>query len=282
MSDVLRIGTRGSKLALWQAEWVAGRLAELGQAAEIIVISTRGDENTRQPLGSLSGTGVFTREIQQALRRSQVDAAVHSLKDLPTDPVDGIALAAVPPRESARDAVVSRSRDTLDNLPPGARIGTSSLRRAAQLRYLRSDLEAVDIRGNVDTRLRKLDAGEYDALILAEAGLLRLGWADRISQVLSPEQMLPAPGQGALAIECRSDDELALRALKVLNDEATLCSVTAERNVLAALYAGCSAPVGAWGQVNANGELELLAAVLSHDGKSRWLARDSAAPDKAV
>ena len=221
----LRIGTRGSKLARWQADWVAAELSRLGTSVEIVEISTQGDREQAGPLSSLGGEGVFTKEIQRALLANEVDLAVHSLKDLPTEPVAGLVLGAVPTRASTADALVSNAFASLDELPQGARIGTGSPRRQAQLLHRRPDLQVLGIRGNVDTRLRKLDDGEYNAIILAEAGLQRLGLADRIAQSLTPDIMLPAVGQGALGIECRDDDPITKTALQNLDDQASRFAV---------------------------------------------------------
>jgi hydroxymethylbilane synthase len=289
----LRIGTRASALARWQADWVADRLRGRGQAAEIIEIVTRGDQ-AAAPLGFLGETGVFTSEIQRALLARDVDLAVHSLKDLPTEPVAGLILAATPPRESPADVIVLPAidatgrpasnrgaltgqslHDALAVVPRGARVGTGSLRRQAQLRHIRPDLRLLDVRGNVDTRLRKLDEGQFDALVLAEAGLTRLGLTRRISQVLSPVIMLPAIGQGALGIECRADDETTRAALVPLDDAATRAAVLAERAMLAHLRGGCLAPIGGWGRID-DDALLLTAVVLSPDGRQRLEAHESA------
>lgn len=274
----MRLGTRASALARWQAEWVASELARFGVRSELVFIATQGDRAT-EPLGAIGGQGVFTKEIQRALLAGTVDLAVHSLKDLPTEPVPGLTLAAVPSRESNRDVLVVREPGSLATLPAGARIGTGSLRRRAQLLYARPDLEILEIRGNVDTRLRKLDAGQYDALVLAEAGLRRLGWAERITEVLPLTLMLPAVGQGALGIETRTDAALTRRCLGWLDDAATRSAVLAERAVLAQLRAGCHAPVGAWGRL-AEGVLQLDAVVLSSDGTARLAAAGTGPADQ--
>ena len=239
----LRLGTRSSPLARWQAEWVAARLTERGVAVELVPITTQGDVKT-QPLGQIGGQGLFTKELQRALLDGQIDLAVHSLKDLPTAPVDGLSLAAVPPRESTADVLVSNIVKQIEQLPPSARIGTGSLRRKAQLLHLRPDLQVEEIRGNVDTRLRKLDEGQYDAIVLAEAGLRRLGLAERIVQVIPRSLMLPAVGQGALGIEARADDAATCNLLAPLDDAATHQAVLAERSLLLTLRGGCLAPVG--------------------------------------
>jgi hydroxymethylbilane synthase len=268
LARVLRLGTRASKLARWQADWVAARLRSLGHTVDLVPITTHGDADAAAPITSFGGTGVFTKELERALLANEIDLAVHSLKDLPTDVVSGLVLAAVPPRESASDVLVSRGRETLEQLASGAVVGTGSLRRQALLRSARPDLCVIDVRGNVDTRLRKLDDGEFAALVLAEAGLRRLNLAERIAQVLSPPTMLPAVGQGALAVECRLDDAEVRNALAALDDPPTRAGVLAERSLLAHLRGGCLAPIGAWGRVD-NGVLHLSAVVLSSDGTRR-------------
>jgi hydroxymethylbilane synthase len=260
-----RLGTRGSKLARWQSDWVAARLRERGVAVEIVEIATAGDVQQVGPVASIGGQGVFTKEIQSALLAGTVDLAVHSLKDLPTLPTAGLTLAAIPEREDVADALVAREGVTIDDLPSGAIVGTGSLRRRAQLLALRPDLQVREIRGNVDTRLRKLDEGQYDAIVLAAAGLNRLGLAGRITENLGPPRVLPAPGQGALAIECRSDDDDAVEVLAPLDHASTRAAVVAERAVLATLHGGCSAPVAAWGRVVGD-VLELDALVAALDG----------------
>lgn len=247
---VLRIGTRASKLARWQSDWTAAQLKAFGCAVEIVEIATRGDVEQQGSVAALGVQGVFTKEIQAALLAGEVDLAVHSMKDLPTEQVAGLTLAAAPPRENVADALVtSGNANSLASLPAGARVGTGSLRRRAQLLHLRPDVQVLGIRGNVDTRLRKLDAGEYDAIILAVAGLTRLGLAERIAERLEPPRMLPAPGQGALAIECRADDADALSAAAQFDDADCRLATTVERVILAALHGGCSAPVAAWGRI---------------------------------
>jgi len=270
----IRIGTRGSKLARWQSDWVAAQLRAGGAQVEIVEISTRGDVHQHDTVASLEATGVFTKEIQFALLAGEVDLAVHSLKDLPTLQVEGLTLAAVPPRENLADALVTSEAPLLADLPGGAKVGTGSLRRRAQLLYLRPDLQVHPIRGNVDTRLKKLDDGEYDAIVLAAAGLIRLGCADRITEYLEPPRILPAPGQGALAIECRSDDAVSLQVAAVLDDAAARLATMAERTVLAALHGGCSAPVAAWGRF-VSMQLHLDALVASVDGSRVVSAADA-------
>jgi hydroxymethylbilane synthase len=280
MSSILRIGTRGSPLARWQAEWVAARLGEVGVKVELVPISTRGDQQQTGPIGEI-GTGVFTKEIQRSLLEGEVDLTVHSLKDLPTEPVEGLSLAAVPPRGPSGDVLVSREGRTMDDLPPGAVVGTGSRRRRSQLLHARSDLRMEDVRGNVDTRLRKLDEGQYDALVLAEAGLVRLGLASRIRQVLPRSLILPAVGQGALGLEARTDDAATRQIAARLDDPATHQSVLAERAMLAGLRGGCLAPVGAWGRIE-GGTLHLSGVVLSPDGQRRVEADGQADPGEAV
>jgi hydroxymethylbilane synthase len=254
------IGSRGSQLALWQARWVAARLKGLGQETRIEIIKTTGDKVTDIPLGQVGSKGLFTKEIEDALLDGTIDLAVHSLKDMPTELPAGLVLAAIPEREDVRDALVGRR---LDELAQGARVGTGSLRRAAQLRALRPDLEVAEIRGNVDTRLRKLDEGQYDAIVLAAAGLTRLGWATRISQYFEANEICPAVGQGALAIETLGSKQgIAQR----LNVPAVETAVRAERALLAALGGGCQVPVGAHARVGGS-DVALRAIVASPDGK---------------
>jgi hydroxymethylbilane synthase len=274
---MLVIGSRGSQLALWQAHWVKAQLEDLGEECRIEIIHTTGDKITDVALSKVGTKGLFTKEIEEALLDRSIDLAVHSLKDMPTDVPAGLALAAFPVREDPRDAIVGR---TLADLPPGARVGTSSLRRSAQLRALRPDLQIENIRGNVDTRLRKLDEGQYDAILLASAGLRRLGWQDRIAELLDPEVMCPAVGQGALAIETRDDGGRAFRFCRGLDDPDTRVAVTAERAVLSTLGGGCQVPIGAHAVVIENA-LAIGGVVVSPDGthivrKSSEATRDDA------
>lgn len=280
-STVLRLGTRASKLARWQADWVASRLNDLGWRVDILEIETSGDAETSASIGHIGTVGVFTKEIQRALLNREIDIAVHSLKDLPTEILPGLTLGAVPQRESPADVVVSRDGTGLHALPTGARVGTGSLRRAAQLRYIRPDLRIDSIRGNVDTRLRKLDAGEFEAIVLAEAGLRRLGLVERIGEPLSPDVMLPAVGQGALGIECRADDAITRHALAPLDHSATRASIVAERALLAELLGGCLAPIGAWARPEGEA-LRLDAAVLAVDGSEKLVASGTADADSAA
>ncbi len=270
MSAALRLGTRASLLARTQSEQVAAVVrAHTGREVELVEVRTEGDVS-RAPLASIGGTGVFVSALREALLRDEVDFAVHSLKDLPTAPADGIALAAVPAREDTRDALVARDGLTLGELPAGARVGTGSPRRVAQLEALGLGLQIQGLRGNVDTRLGRVTSGDLDAVILAHAGLARLGRAEVITESLDPFQMLPAPGQGALAVECRADDEALVAVLAdALEDTATRAAVVAERTLLAELEAGCSAPVGALAEVvegEEGEELWLRAVALSLDG----------------
>ncbi|MCW5981757.1 MAG: hydroxymethylbilane synthase [Bryobacteraceae bacterium] len=259
---MIRIGSRGSKLALWQANWVAARLKEMGENPSIKVIKTTGDRITDVALSEVGTKGLFTKEIEEALLDGSIDLAVHSLKDMPTDLPAGLTLAAIPEREDPRDAVVGAKLETLGRV---AKVGTSSLRRAAQIRRARPDLVVEPVRGNVDTRLRKLDEGRYQALILAAAGLRRLGWEDRIVELLPPETMCPAVGQGALAIETRDEPGAVPELCRRLEHPETRAAVTAERAVLAELGGGCKTPIGAYGRVE-GAELTLLAVVVSPNG----------------
>ncbi|MGI8527988.1 MAG: hydroxymethylbilane synthase [Geodermatophilaceae bacterium] len=240
----LRLGTRRSRLALAQSGGVAATLiAEHARDVELTEVTTYGDVSAA-PLEQIGGTGVFVSALREALVRGEVDLAVHSYKDLPTGPASGLALAAVPPRADPRDVLVARDGLTLGELPRGARIGTGSPRRVAQLRALRLGLELVGVRGNVDTRLAKVASGELDAVVLARAGLQRLDRLDAVTETLDPMQVLPAPGQGALAVECREDDKELLELLGMLDDPDSRAATAAERSLLQALEAGCSAPVG--------------------------------------
>jgi len=258
---MLVIGSRGSQLALWQANWIAARLAERGHETRIEIIKTTGDKITDVPLAKVGTKGLFTKEIEEALLDGRIDLAIHSLKDLPTEVPPGLTLAAVPEREDPRDAMVGAC---LNDLPRGAKVGTSSLRRAAQLRVARPDLEIESVRGNLDTRVRKLDEGQYRAIVLAAAGLTRLGWAHRIAEILSPEVMCPAVGQGALAVETRAEG-VAHEICAALDHAATRAAVTAERAVLAALGGGCQVPIGAHAVVTGD-SLRLIGVVIAPDG----------------
>jgi hydroxymethylbilane synthase len=272
MTGTLRIGTRRSLLARTQSGQVADLVrARIGADVELVEVTTEGDVS-RAPLATLGGTGVFVSALREALLAGEVDIAVHSLKDLPTGPAEGIALAAVPQREDPRDVLVARDGLTLGELPPGSTVGTGSPRRAAQLGALGLGLEITGIRGNVDTRIAKVGSGELDAVVLARAGLARIGRLDEVTEVLDPIQLLPAPGQGALAVECRAADHDLVSALaEKLEDDYTRAAVDAERALLAGLEAGCSAPVGALAEV-AEGE----------DGTEVWLRAVALSPDGTV
>ncbi len=278
MSDVmaqsLRLGTRGSALAMTQARLVAAALgaahanAHPDVAIEIVVITTKGDVRTDVPLAAIGGSGLFATELENALRAGEIDLAVHSAKDLPSTLAADMALAAFLEREDPRDVVVSRDGAALRDLPHGARVGTSSPRRACQLRALRPDLTLLDIRGNVDTRLRKLDAGEYDAIVLAAAGLRRLGLIARATEHLAPADMLPQVGQGAIAVEVRADDARTHALVAALDHARTRAAVVAERAFLARLGAGCAAPTGAHATLHADGTLTVEGLIGHADGRT--------------
>jgi hydroxymethylbilane synthase len=268
-TTTLRLGTRASALARTQSQAVADALTAAGGVpVELVHISTAGDRSAAA-IAQLGGTGVFVTAIRQALLEGTVDVAVHSYKDLPTAPEPGLVIAAVPPREDPRDALVARDRLTLGELPAGARVGTGAPRRMAQLRALGLGLEVVPIRGNVDSRMARVVPGDLDAVVLARAGLARLGRLDAVTETLDPLQVLPAPAQGALAVECRAGDERTLQLIAALDDPGTRAAVLAERTTLAALEAGCSAPVAAHAEL-AEGddglELYLRASVTAIDG----------------
>lgn len=276
MTRVIRIGTRSSRLSLWQANHIADLIRKRYTAVrtEIREYKTRGDLDRSAPLRAIGGKGVFSEALEAALREREIDCAVHSLKDLPVEDSDGLAIGAIPTRGDHRDALVSRSGLTLAELPPGARIGTGSLRRGAQLLALQPHLKIVDIRGNVPTRIEKMLAedGQYDALVLAAAGLIRLGLDGHISEVYESARMVSAAGQGALAVQCRAEaEELAFFA--PLSDSQTVLAVTAERAFLSALEAGCSLPVGAYAHID-DGILQLQGRVISADGASAIDVRD--------
>ena len=310
-AETLRIATRTSELALWQAHHVADLLRQSDPELEVelVHVSTQGDRDQVESLRQFGGLGVFTREVQRVVLDNKADIAVHSLKDLPTTSAEGLALGAIPIRGPLFDALVlpaaaresadspeagdsgqnetgsesesaessdqtDEAKNPLDRLPEGARVGTGSPRRQAQLRHLRPDLELLEIRGNVGTRLRKLDEGQYDALILAEAGLVRLGLAERISELLKPPVVFPAVSQGALGIECRAEDETTIERLKAITDPSTQSAASAERSLLRELRAGCHAPVGVQTSV-ADDELTLEGVVLSLDGSVRIVSKSS-------
>jgi len=271
VTAALRLGTRGSKLALWQAQWVKTALARSGVPAELVIIKTRGDAEVDRPLHELEGKGFFTKEIEEALHDGRIDVAVHSLKDLPTTLPAGLALAAVPERADPAEVLVTRDAGvtSIAGLAAGAKLGTSSLRRVAQIRYLRADLDIVPLRGNVPTRVQKVKEGRdgLDAALLAGAGLERLDLGGQIAARLDPLDVMPAPGQGALGLEVRTDDRKARDALAPLEDPPSACQVAAERSLLASLEGGCQAPVAAWvGMRDAGRGMRLFGRVTAPDG----------------
>lgn len=278
----LRIATRGSKLALWQAEHVAALLRPVlePRPVELVIVQTTGDRVQDRSLSVIGGQGAFTKEIQQAVLDGRADVAVHSLKDLPTQPVPGLVLAATPPRAAVQDAFVSAKYRRLDDLPQGATLATGSLRRRAQILHRRPDLHLVDMRGNVETRLRKMHERGLDGMILALAGLERLGLADQVAEVLSEEWMLPAVGQGALGVECRADDTETRIVLEQINHRETYQAVLAERAFLRALGGGCLVPIAGLGRLDA-GELHVQGMVCSPDGSRRIAAAVSGAAHDA-
>lgn len=285
----LRIGTRGSSLALWQANHIAESLARLHDVeTELIRIRTSGDRlqsasvaQVNEAIGAEGGKGVFIKEIEDALLSGAVDLAVHSMKDVPTETPAGLAFAAITRREDPRDCLISLESFRLEKLPQGARVGTSSLRRQAQLRHHRPDLDVADLRGNVDTRIRKLESGEFDAIVLAIAGVTRLGAREKVTQIFDEDLMLPAVGQGALGIETRADDSQTSQLVAALDDEETRACITAERALLRQLQGGCQVPLGAWGRMR-KGELHLEAAVFSMIGSEYVRLDEAGSPDEPV
>jgi hydroxymethylbilane synthase len=278
----LRIGTRGSLLAKWQAEFVRKQLFQAtGVEAEIVIIKTAGDKMQQAPLTQIGGKGVFIKELEEALLDETIDLAVHSVKDVPTETPSRLCFPAVCRRDDVRDCLVSANGATLANLRQGARVGTSSLRRQAQLRHIRPDLDIRELRGNVDTRLRKVESGEYQAILLAKAGLDRLGLSQRITEILSPDLCMPAVGQGAIAVETRLKDTEAADVLAKLDDAETRTAIIAERALLGALHGGCQVPIGAWARVE-RGELLLEACVCSVDGAQYVKQRATAPPEQAA
>lgn len=276
----VRIGTRGSLLAKWQAEYVRKRIFQAtGVETEIVIIKTTGDSMQQAPFSQIGGKGVFIKELEEALLDEQIDLAVHSVKDIPTDVPSRLCFPAVCRREDVRDALIGGKGETLLKLRHGARVGTSSLRRASQLRHARPDLDIREMRGNVDTRLRKVDSGEYEAIVLAKAGLDRLGMSGRISEVLSPDVCMPAVGQGAIAVQGRLKDAEISDALAPLDDNETRQSIVAERALLGALQGGCQVPMGAWARFERN-ELAMDAVVCSPDGSSYIRQRASGPADQ--
>ena len=275
MKTNLIIGTRQSLLAMWQSNYIAGRLREEYPGCEVTLkkIVTKGDRILDVPLAKIGGKGLFTKEIEQELLDGTIDLAVHSLKDMPTVLPEGLCLTAITERANAGDAFVSNKYSSIEELPEGSVLGTSSLRRRAQLLARRPDLKIVDLRGNVDTRLKKLDEGQMDAIILAAAGLTRLGYADRIKEIISQSYCLPAVGQGALAIECRTDNFKVRQMLDFLNDTATKQATDAERAFLGLLEGGCQVPIGVHAEVN-EGRIAMEAVIASLDGST--VLRDTA------
>ena len=267
MSQTIRIATRKSPLAMWQAEHVAAELKRVhpGIGIEIVGMTTQGDKILDTPLAKIGGKGLFIKELEQGLLSDGADIAVHSMKDVPVEFPQGLHLAVIMQREDPRDAFVSNNYQSIDELPQGACVGTSSLRRQSQLSELRPDLEIKSLRGNVNTRLRKLDEGEYDAIILAAAGLIRLGFQERITAFIGPEQSLPAIGQGAVGIECRSDDARVNELIAPLHHEETACCVLAERAMNERLNGGCQVPIAGYAMLE-NGELWLRGLVGEPDG----------------
>lgn len=283
--ETVTIGTRGSKLALWQADYIAERLrAEYpGLIVEEFLMTTKGDKILDAPLAKIGGKGLFTKEIEQAMLDGEIDIAVHSLKDMPTEVPDGLTITAITQRRDAGDALVSNYYSSLDDLPKGAVVGTSSLRRKAQLLHVRPDLDIRDLRGNVNTRLAKLDDAEngiFDAIVLAVAGLKRLGFQNRIDTILPTSVMLPAVGQGALAIEARTADKRVRDLVAFLNDEATASCAKAERAFLARVEGGCQVPVGVYATPD-GGDLNVEAVIASLDGKRLYRDHVTGAKDEA-
>ena len=273
----IRIGTRGSLLAKWQAEYVRKRIFQAtGVETEIVIIKTTGDSMQQAPFSQIGGKGVFIKELEEALLEEHVDLAVHSVKDIPTEVPSRLCFPAVCRRDDTRDALVSGQGEALSRLRQGARVGTSSLRRQSQLRHVRPDLDIREMRGNVDTRLRKVESGEYEAVVLAKAGLDRLGMSVRITEVLAPDVCMPAVGQGAIAVQARLKDADLSDALAPLDDNETRQSIVAERALLGALQGGCQVPLGAWARFERN-ELAMDAVVCSPDG-SNYIRQRAAGP----
>jgi len=278
----LRIGTRGSLLAKWQAEFVRKKLFALaGVEAEIVIIKTSGDKMQQSPLTQIGGKGIFIKELEDALLDESIDLAVHSVKDIPTETPSRLSFPAVCRRDDIRDCLISATGSTLTNLKRHARVGTSSLRRQAQLLHLRADLDIRELRGNIDTRLRKVGDGQYDAIVLAKAGLDRLGWSDRISEIFSPDVFMPAVGQGAIAVETRLGDNETADLLAKLDDSETRSSIIAERAMLKTLQGGCQVPIGAWARIE-RGEMIIEACVTSADGLKFVKQRLTGTPEQSA
>lgn len=282
MKTTLRIGTRGSQLALWQARWVQSAIARHRPDVdvELTIIKTQGDKILDVPLAKVGGKGLFVKEIEEALLDGRIDLAVHSMKDMPAEIPDGLTIGAVPQRENPLDAIICRQSDSLASLSQNARVGTSSLRRAAQLQHMRPDIAIVPLRGNLDTRLKKLESESLDAIILAAAGLLRLGWAQRISACLEPDQMLPAVGQGALCIETRADDPKTVPLISALDHGATHTAVLAERAFLHRLEGGCQVPLA--GHAVLEGEKVVMQGLVAEVDGSRLLRAAAEGPIAAA
>ena len=279
--STFRIGTRGSLLAKWQAEFVRRQVFQsTGVEGEIVIIKTSGDKLAHTSLSEIGGQGIFVKELEEALVDNSIDVAVHSVKDIPTKTPPGLSFPAILRREDIRDCLVSNNGANLAGLREGARVGTGSLRRRAQLLHLRPDLDIRDLRGNVDTRLRKVESGEYDAIMLAKAGLDRLGATHRITEVFAPDVFLPAVGQGAIGVQCRADDSDTSNAVEKLDDPETRSAIIAERSLLSTLEGGCQVPLGAWARLERD-ELVLEACVCSVDGTQYIRQCATAAPAQA-
>ena len=282
-SDTITIGTRASRLALWQAEYIAAEIEKQYPTVRVELrrMTTKGDRILDAPLAKIGGKGLFTKELEQSMLTGAIDLAVHSLKDMPTEVPDGLVIGAVTERLDAGDAFVSVRYRSMEELPQGAKVGTSSLRRRAQLLAVRPDLKIHDLRGNVNTRLAKLDAGEFDAIVLAAAGLKRLGLGDRIRTTLPRSMILPAVGQGALAIECRADDMRILELIDFLRDPQMTAAATAERAFLRRVEGGCQIPVGVYAEVGASNVLHVEAMIASVDGMRVCRSRSRGTPETA-
>ena len=282
-SDTITIGTRASELALWQAEYIAAKIEKQYPTVRVELrrMTTKGDRILDAPLAKIGGKGLFTKELEQAMLAGEIDLAVHSLKDMPTEVPDGLVIGAVTERLDAGDAFVSVRYQSMEELPQGAKVGTSSLRRRAQLLAVRPDLKIHDLRGNVNTRLAKLDAGEFDAIVLAAAGLKRLGLGERIRMILPRSMILPAVGQGALAIECRADDMRILELIDFLRDPQMTAAATAERAFLRRVEGGCQIPVGVYAEVGAGNVLHVEAMISSVDGMRVCRSRSRGTPETA-
>ena len=281
-SGTITIGTRASKLALWQAEYIAAEIEKHhGCRVELRKMTTKGDRILDAPLAKIGGKGLFTKELEQAMLAGEIDLAVHSLKDMPTEVPEGLVIGAITQRLDAGDAFVSVHYRSMEDLPQGAKVGTSSLRRRAQLLAVRPDLTILDLRGNVNTRLAKLDAGEFDAIVLAAAGLKRLGLGERIRAILPRAMILPAVGQGALAIECRADDGRIQEMIDFLRDTEMTAAATAERAFLRRVEGGCQIPVGVYAEVGEGNVLHVEAMIASIDGMRVCRSRSMGTPAEA-